>query len=265
LETEEKFIVAQNELKLKQIELAKLEKTDVRLRHVTAKEALTKTEVEVKGLADAITHLSASINAEGQAGLGEELERLAGELNLAEQTFDRIERNARAIKLLYETLIECERQAKEHFLEPVVQKLKPHLSDLFSDGRVSIDSKAMEITHIERNGMVERYEDLSVGTREQLSVLTRLAVAQLLDEKGQPSVVILDDALVYSDERRMAKLKEILAKLSANLQVLILTCRPSDYLDLQSAKHLALMGKTKNPSDRVTVNVESAPQQLKLL
>jgi uncharacterized protein YhaN len=144
-----------------------------------------------------------------------------------------------------------------------VQKLRPHLTELFADSSISIDAKAMEITHLERNGILERYEDLSVGTREQLSVLTRLAVAQLLNEKGHPSVVILDDALVYSDERRMAKLKEILVKLGQDLQVIILTCRPSDYLDLSQAKHLALSGKTKPAPQRAAAN--AAHQQLKLL
>jgi len=263
IDAEQKFLTAGHELKLKQIELGKLEKTDVQVRYASAKQELVKTEAQVKALADSITHLSASINAQGHAGLGEELERLAGELNLAQQAFARIERHAKAIKLLYETLTDCERQAKEHFLEPVVQKLRPFLTDLFADSRISLDSKAMEITHMERNGLLERYEDLSVGTREQLSVLTRLAVAQLLNEKGQPSVVILDDALVYSDERRMAKLKEILVKLATQLQVIILTCRPSDYLDLSAAKHLALIGKTKVSSERAAG--KSAPQQLKLL
>jgi uncharacterized protein YhaN len=146
----------------------------------------------------------------------------------------------------------------------VAQKLAPHLLELFEDGQISIDSKKMEITHIDRGGLVERYEDLSVGTREQLSVLTRLAVAQLLHEKGLPSVVILDDALVYSDERRMAKLKDILVKLSTQLQVIILTCRPSDYADLVSAKQMTLRGKPKavSVSER---SEKTAPKQLRLL
>ncbi len=46
--------------------------------------------------------------------------------------------------------------------------------------------------------------------REQLSVLTRLAFARLLARDGRPAPVILDDALVYSDDDRIERMFDAL-------------------------------------------------------
>ena len=70
--------------------------------------------------------------------------------------------------------------------------------------------------------------DLSVGTREQLATLIRLAVAGHLK-----TALILDDQLVHSDEGRLRWFRE---KLRASVtdhghQVIVFTCRPGDYIE----------------------------------
>ena len=67
---------------------------------------------------------------------------------------------------------------------------------------VTLDEDTLEITEIARHGTTEPYRALSIGTREQLSILVRLAFAVYLREKGYPAAVILDDALVYADDDR---------------------------------------------------------------
>jgi hypothetical protein len=57
-----------------------------------------------------------------------------------------------------------------------------------------------------RGGQEEEVDCLSGGMREQLSVLTRLAFARLLTRDGRPAPVILDDALVYSDDDRIERI-----------------------------------------------------------
>jgi uncharacterized protein YhaN len=64
-----------------------------------------------------------------------------------------------------------------------------------------------------------------MGTQEQIAVLIRLAFAEMLVEQGHPATVILDDALVFSDDRRMQRMFDILKMAARNVQVLILTCR----------------------------------------
>jgi hypothetical protein len=66
---------------------------------------------------------------------------------------------------------------------------------------------------------------LSVGTREQLSTLYRLALAEYLQ-----TTVVFDDQLVQSDGNRMDWFRGLLAEKARMFQMIVLTCRPSDYL-----------------------------------
>lgn len=56
-------------------------------------------------------------------------------------------------------------------------------------------------------------------------MLVRLAFAEMLVEQGHPATVVLDDALVFSDDRRMSRMFDILNMAARNVQVVVLTCR----------------------------------------
>jgi hypothetical protein len=66
---------------------------------------------------------------------------------------------------------------------------------------------------------------LSVGTKEQLSTLYRLALAEYLQ-----TTVVFDDQLVQSDGNRMDWFRGLLGEKARIFQIIVLTCRPSDYL-----------------------------------
>src|SRR5262249_37441052 len=68
---------------------------------------------------------------------------------------------------------------------------------------------------------------LSVGTREQLSTLYRLALAEYLR-----SAVVFDDQLVQSDGDRMDWFRGLLGEKARIFQIIVLTCRPADYLGM---------------------------------
>ena len=74
-------------------------------------------------------------------------------------------------------------------------------------------------------GAVRATERLSVGTREQLSTLYRLSLAEYLS-----SAVVLDDQLVQSDNLRMEWFRALLAEKAHSFQIVVFTCRPGDYL-----------------------------------
>ena len=56
---------------------------------------------------------------------------------------------------------------------------------------------------------------------------TRLAFADMLLDSGRPAMVILDDALAYSDGDRLERMFDVLAEASTRMQILVLTCRGS--------------------------------------
>jgi uncharacterized protein YhaN len=142
---------------------------------------------------------------------------------------DRIQAEANALKLLVETLDSAERNAKAAFLEPVLQQVQPFLDLVFPGMGVALDEDTLEITEIARHGRTEPYRALSIGTREQLSILVRLAFAVYLREKGYPAAAILDDALVYADDERFERMQLALRRAAETVQILILTCRPRDW------------------------------------
>ena len=89
------------------------------------------------------------------------------------------------------------------------------------------------ITGIKRQGPgAENFERLSAGTQEQIAVLVRLAMGAMLGERGQPVPIILDDALVNTDEGRLDRMHLVLHKAAQAMQVLVLTCRERDFLQL---------------------------------
>lgn len=75
-------------------------------------------------------------------------------------------------------------------------------------------------------GAVRATERLSVGTREQLSTLYRLSLAEYLR-----TTVVLDDQLVQSDDNRMDWFRSLLAEKARAFQIIVFTCRPGDYLE----------------------------------
>ncbi len=74
-------------------------------------------------------------------------------------------------------------------------------------------------------GAVRSPDRMSVGTREQLSTLYRLSLAEYLK-----TTVVLDDQLVQSDGERMEWFRKLLVEKARGFQIIVFTCRPGDYL-----------------------------------
>jgi uncharacterized protein YhaN len=104
-------------------------------------------------------------------------------------------------------------------------ELRPLLGLLFDDVSIVFDEKTLLPHTISRNGLQEDVDRLSGGMREQLSVLTRLAFARLLSRGGNPAPVILDDALVYSDDDRIERMFDALHRQSSDQQIIVFSCR----------------------------------------
>jgi hypothetical protein len=202
---------------------------EIELRQAQAKAALQNVELEQRHLRDAAIGLESKLTVLGKSGIGELLEEARGHEVQVLARRDRLQADAEAWDLLVETLSGTEREAKEAFLEPVLKRVDPFLRLLLPEARITLDEETLEITGVARDGREEPYEALSIGTREQLSVLVRLAFAVYLQEKGVPAAVILDDALVYADDDRFERMQLALRKAAATVQILILTCRPRDW------------------------------------
>lgn len=173
--------------------------------------------------------LEVELRTIGQKGLGEEIERQRGKLIAAKENLARYEFAATAWALLRDTLQAAEREAKEAFLAPVTERLQPYMDLVFPGTVLRLNEEGMEIKALHRRQVDEPFTSLSIGTREQIAVLARLAFADMLRKKGRPIALILDDALVNCDDDRFDRMAKALRKAAKNVQILILTCHEDKY------------------------------------
>ena len=197
---------------------------DLERRIAELRQALEAHNAEQRQRELTIERLRARIQALAGGGLDE---RLAG----ARRRFDELERECakyraevEALELLLRVLRDAEREAKERYVGPLVARVRPYLDALFRGADLEVD-EALRISTVARQSRPELFERLSDGTREQIAILTRLAFAELLADQGRPAVVVLDDALVFSDDQRIEQMFQILARAAEKLQILVLTCR----------------------------------------
>lgn len=196
-----------------------------------------RAEINYNSLLQDLDQLSGNIAAlrnqlagMGHSGLAEQKDELAAKLEQLRAILAQESRQAEALKLLHSVLEESLKSAKSLMAEPVIRKMQPYLDILIPGSHPLIDDD-MGLQGIARAGVDEQFQHLSIGTREQIAIIIRLAYADLLHESGQPVCLFLDDALVYSDDQRRTLMKQILFKASRNYQINFLTCHEAAYRD----------------------------------
>ncbi|MEO0820606.1 MAG: AAA family ATPase [Pseudomonadota bacterium] len=183
-------------------------------------------------LKETIAGLRSHIEVLEGAGLDEAIEQQARNLEGATDERRRTDREVRVMGLLLATLRAAEQEAKERYLSPVLNRVRPYLQLLFPGAEITIDEDLRIVGVTRVAGYEEVFHHLSMGTQEQIAVLIRLAFAEMLVEQGHPATVILDDALVFSDDRRMNRMFDILNMAARNVQVVIFTCREQLFEEL---------------------------------
>ncbi|MGV1760812.1 AAA family ATPase [Rhizobium sp. A22-96] len=202
------------------VDLESLEATLKRTRSI--EEA---TDREVSTLRETIAGLNAEIRAQSDEAVEEKWRETAEALSAAMARAQAFEKEVAVLQRLVTGLETARSDARELYLKPVMLELAPLLRLLFDDVAITFDDKTLLPQTILRNGQEEDVDRLSGGMREQLSVLTRLAFARLLARDGRPAPVILDDALVYSDDDRIEKMFDALHRQSRDQQIIVFSCR----------------------------------------
>ena len=182
-------------------------------------------EKEISTLREMVAGLTAEIRTRSDEAVEEKWRETADALSASNTRVRAFEKEVAALQRLSTALEAARSQARDLYLKPVISELKPLLGMLFDDVSITFDDRTLLPQKILRNGLEEDVELLSGGMREQLSVLTRLAFARLLARDGRPAPVILDDALVYSDDDRIEKMFDALHRQSRDQQIIVFSCR----------------------------------------
>lgn len=190
-----------------------------------ARSVQSSAEQQIVALREIIAGLNAEIRARSDEAVEESWRETADAFSAAKLRVAAFEKEVATLQRLSTALDEARTEARELYLKPVMAELGPLLGLLFDDVSVTFDERTLLPQRISRNGQEEEVERLSGGMREQLSVLTRLAFARLLARDGRPAPVILDDALVYSDDDRIEKMFDALHRQSRDQQIIVFSCR----------------------------------------
>ena len=213
------LIASLKELKEAPHDLKLAETTVIRLE-----EAKQNRETRIANLRKDIAVLDERLSSAANDGLAEKCSEVEGHLETARQRKQRYEAEVAALRRLQEALEAANAGVRERYLEPVNKELKPLLGLLYGGAQIEFnDDLAPE--RLTRNGVAENMEALSGGTREQIAILTRLAFAKLLAKSGPAPPIILDDALIFSDDDRIEKMFTALHAQTRDLQMLAFSCR----------------------------------------
>jgi DNA repair exonuclease SbcCD ATPase subunit len=183
-------------------------------------------------LRETLAEINARIDMMAGQGIEERLAEVEGLRAAAEARAARYEAEVRALTRLREALETARAAARDAYFAPVVAELQPLLAILHPGAALRLDDASLLPATLTRDGQGEALDILSGGTREQIAVLTRLAFARLFARAGRPVPVILDDALVHSDDDRIEAMFTALHRAARDQQIIVLTCRQRAFATL---------------------------------
>lgn len=102
--------------------------------------------------------------------------------------------------------------ARQRYAQPFVTKLNGLARKVFG-GDVDFElSEELVVTARSRDGQTVDLGSLSGGAKEQMAILTRFAIAGLVQDDGVP--VIVDDALGSTDSTRLNLMATLFAQVA---------------------------------------------------
>lgn len=164
----------------------------------------------------------------GQDGAADKLAAIEAEIVRWKERVSAFEAERDALVLLVDELSKARSSRRTKFFAPVRQAVDPLLSMVLGDASLAYDD-GLGPDELERNGTREKLTRLSGGTREQIAVLTRLGFAQVMAAKGRHVPIVLDDALVYSDDDRIQKLFDAINVVANDVQIIAFSCRQKTF------------------------------------
>lgn len=221
------------------MEAASPELLDGELQRAT--QALSQSRDEEQKLQNDLAAVRALLDRAAAEGHFEQLGEAEADLAEADRTLRRVERAAVAAKRLLDEVEKAYAEAQARFLAPVVRKARPYLNSIRPGTEIRM-SPDLAVDKVVRRGAEEDFKALSGGTREQLSVIVRIALARVLseDEESAPLPLILDDTMGWTDDGRFLNMVRILRNASKEFQLIVLTCHPDRFARMQPGRTIDL-------------------------
>ncbi|HEY2290844.1 MAG TPA: AAA family ATPase [Thermoanaerobaculia bacterium] len=201
-------------------------------RPVSAEEVTAATDAATRArqvhaaLNEEILTTQGKLQQVGGAVARDRLREATDALEIAERQERELEVDYEAWKLLLEQMKAADADQASNLGQAIAPTLAGRFQALTRQRYKSLQFTAqLKMEGILVAGGVRPPERISVGTREQLSTLYRLCLGEYLQ-----TTIVLDDQLVQSDDTRMEWFRGMLAEKARSFQIVVFTCRPSDYL-----------------------------------
>jgi DNA repair exonuclease SbcCD ATPase subunit len=206
-------------------ELEDLSPEDVEAKKERAEDSFQNTKKERRDLKSELDKIQGRLEDDALRGLHSRLQKARQNRNEARAEVERLEKQAEAAKLLYNTLTEKRAEARRQYLAPLREEVEDLLNRFFGADSASVefaeDFGLQTLSRSNKGGF--DFGQLSAGATQQLSVLIRLAMARLIAEE-RPHPVFLDDALSDTDPDRFAAIANILRSVAREMQIIMTTC-----------------------------------------
>jgi uncharacterized protein YhaN len=125
----------------------------------------------------------------------------------------------------------------------VIERARPYLDALLPGRRLRMDEN-WHVVGLGAGDVEEEFEALSGGAKEQVSILVRLALAEVLGQK-EPLPVVLDDCLVNTDRVRLGEMMRILYRASRKHQIIVFSCHDVDFDRLGETRRFELTASAR--------------------
>lgn len=208
----------------------------------------------------------ALLRSDGSEDPQAELERAIAREESAQESYNRIRRKADAYRLLDDLFVEQQKALADRFTQPLAERITGYLRNLYGPSAraaVTFEDGAFQGIELIRSGHAGAisFDSLSGGTQEQVAAAVRMAVAEVLAaDHGGSLPVVFDDAFANSDPERIQSVQRMLDYAATRgLQVIVLTCNPSDYAALGARQIRLSPGATAEPASSTSTTASSRP------
>lgn len=184
-----------------------------------AERQLARTEEELHEIQRALDHSRGNVGALGDPAA------LAAEQDELEQQIRRLELREQALMLALQTLAEANDSLRSRFSPQITDAAGAYLHRLTRGKYETVQmTKDLDLSVQAQSDVISRdLAFLSGGTADQAYLALRLAICDQALEEGTP--LVLDDALVFFDDDRLAAAMDVLREEAEKRQILLFTCQ----------------------------------------
>ena len=220
--------------------LDQLDPDSVETLYTNARDALTRVERDLTQTEQQLAVLHDRLERAQADGRYDALETADRRVTDTADELAATRRRAAAAERLWTTLNQHRDAARQAYVQPLKDAIEKLGRIVFGQRFEVAIGEDWKLEAVTRDEQTLPFESLSVGAKEQLGILARLAAARIVAEQGGVPLII-DDALGFSDPSRLETMGAAIAAAGRDCQIVILTCTPGRFTHVGSAEVVSMV------------------------